>query len=541
MTGGAPSSNTEAERSVLGALLVSAAAAEQVIDGGLVLAADFYLDRHRVIFACARALRAGGEALDEIVVADALGRREELESAGGRDYIAELAATVPAAGNAKHYAEIVRRCAVERAKRSVGAELLNGLPPAEAVTRLVALEQRRAAGGGDGIRHSPFASVEREEVRWLWPGRVPLGMLTLLIGDPGVGKSLLTATLAALVSRAGRDVLLLNAEDHRGAVLRPRLESAGADLDRVHHIEVRRDGVEDGIALPDDGEALRRIAEETGARLVVVDPLAAHLPESVNSWRDQSVRRALAPLARIAEERRCAVVVVAHLNKSVGTDPIYRTGGSIGIPAAVRSALLLAKDPEDPEGEIGAQRVLAHVKSNVAPLVESLSCEIVAAADQAPTLKVVGTTGTTASDLLGAPAGEARTERDEAMDFLREELASGPQPVKEVQAGARSAGVSTRTLERAKAALGVKAQRESTGQGGPGRWLWALPQDRQPQDRQPYISPEAALSDSALASEDQGGAGAQDRHRNEMAVLQDGTAEDEAEAARLAGKFGVEL
>src|SRR4051812_25513934 len=97
-----------------------------------------------------------------------------------------------------------------------------------------------------------LAEVKPERVSWLWPGRVPLGMLTLLVGDPGLGKSLLTIDMAAKASRAEADVLLLSAEDHAGATIRPRAEAAGAYLERIHLVGVRREGVDDGVALPND-------------------------------------------------------------------------------------------------------------------------------------------------------------------------------------------------------------------------------------------------------------------------------------------------
>jgi AAA domain len=346
-------------------------------------------------------------------------------------------------------------------------------------------ERLRALRGGNGAGDVPrahlaaLATIEREEVRWLWPERVPLGMLTLLIGDPGLGKSLLGLLFASWVSRAGGDVLILSAEDHAGATIRPRAEAVEADLDRLHIVGMRRDGLEDGLALPDDAAELDRVASETDARLVIVDPLMAHLPESVNSWRDQSVRRALAPLHRIAEQRAAAVLPIAHLNKARGADPLYRAGGSIGIPAAVRSALLLARDPEDPDRDRGSQRVLAHIKCNVAPQAESLACRIdpvqLMGDEQlvAPRLRITGTSATSATDLLAAPTGEERTERDEAVDFLRVELAERPRPVKEVRKAARDAGIADRTLDRAKASLGIQAHRIG-GVAGAGHWEWSL-------------------------------------------------------------------
>lgn len=119
-----------------------------------------------------------------------------------------------------------------------------------------------------------------------------------------------------------RRVLLATAEDSISATVRPRLEAVDADLGRVCIVRLMREGVEEGLRLPDDVDELDRLVSETGAQLVVIDPLMAHLPENVNSWRDQSVRRALAPLHHLAETHGCAVVVISHLNKAAGTDAL---------------------------------------------------------------------------------------------------------------------------------------------------------------------------------------------------------------------------
>jgi AAA domain len=363
---------------------------------------------------------------------------------------------------------------------------MTDLRQAEANFRALARSNGRAV---EDIAHAtaiPFAAIEREPVEWLWPGRIPLGMLTMLVGDPGLGKSLLTIDLAARTTRAGAAVLLLSAEDSPSATIRPRLEAAQADLELAHNAVLRRNDVEEGFALPDDIEALAGLVERLDARLVVIDPLMAHLPGEVNSWRDQSVRTALAPLYRMANERACAVVIVLHLNKAKGADPLHRTGGSIGIPGAVRSALLLARDPDDPEGERGCQRVLAHIKSNVSPLAASLSYEvdpIVLPDDErieTARLRLLGESDHSGHDLLGVEHDpEKRSALDEAVEFLEAELGDGEQKARRVQSDARAAGITDRTLKRARQQLDVESERVG-GAAEAGHWVWRLPKGATP-------------------------------------------------------------
>lgn len=353
-------------------------------------------------------------------------------------------------------------------------------------------------GGRRALEVVGTESVTHRPVEWLWEGRIPYGELTLLVGDPGVGKSLLTCWLAARVAGGGGYALLVSAEDDPARTIRPRLEAAGADLRKVGLLQARAGGVEDVVTLPADADRITNIVCDTGARLLVVDPLSAHLEESVNSWRDQSVRRALAPLARAAQTTGCAVVVVAHLNKLRGAEATYRVGGSIGIPAAARSVLLLARDPDDPDGD---QRVLAHAKSNLAPLAASLALRVVAppARGGQPRLEVFGEVDHSARDLLNEQAIEPAA-RDDAKEFLLEALADGPRPAKELFREAREAGVSEITLRRAAKTLGITRRRVSQrgGNRGGGWWEWALPpsaggteavdQDDRDQDDQPHIS-----------------------------------------------------
>jgi hypothetical protein len=326
----------------------------------------------------------------------------------------------------------------------------------------------------------PMASVKLEEVKWSWRGWIPRGKLTVLDGDPGLGKSLLTIDLAARVSvgapmpieteRCGdpRAVFLLSAEDDPADTIRPRLEAAGADLSRVHIVSVPN-GEHHLPELPADISEIKRLVADHKVALVVIDPLMAYLEATVNAHRDQDVRRVLAQLAAIGRQTGAAILLVRHLNKGSGngSSALYRGGGSIGIVGAARSGLLVAKDPSDPSA-----RVLAVVKSNLAQSPQALRFRIGADEGGAPHVEWIGPCDSQADDLVRPPDEASRLE--EAQRFLREHLAAGAIPAREMQRSAKGAGIAEATLNRAKDVLGVRSAKV-----GP-RWMWTLPEPAPP-------------------------------------------------------------
>jgi replicative DNA helicase len=116
-----PPQNLEAEESVLGAMMLSPGAIGAVSE--VLDASDFYRESHAVIYRAALALYAKGEPVDAITLVDELEERSELEAAGGRVRIHELAALVPASANAGHYARIVREMATLRGLIRAGGEI----------------------------------------------------------------------------------------------------------------------------------------------------------------------------------------------------------------------------------------------------------------------------------------------------------------------------------------------------------------------------------------------------------------------------------
>ncbi|MDE2320357.1 MAG: bifunctional DNA primase/polymerase, partial [candidate division NC10 bacterium] len=256
-----------------------------------------------------------------------------------------------------------------------------------------------------------LADVQPEPVTWLWPRRIPLGKLTVLDGDPGLGKSTLAFDVAARVSNGSAmpdgspslpgGAVILTLEDGLADTVVPRLKVAGADLEKIVALQGVK-GVDGKLRVPtvEDLTALTCACKQVEAKLVIIDPLMGYLPSQRNSWRDQDVRQALAPLTKMAEDLGVAVLVIRHLNKSGGSQSIYRGGGSIGIVGAARMALLVAKDPENEE-----RRILAGIKTNLSRMPESLAFRVEAIDD---TARIVwdGASSHTADALLAAPVSQ---------------------------------------------------------------------------------------------------------------------------------------
>jgi RecA-family ATPase len=328
----------------------------------------------------------------------------------------------------------------------------------------------------------PLESVNPASVNWLWTGRIPLGGITLLDGDPGDGKSTVMYDLAARVT-AGRPmpleetssdaagVVLLQAEDSVATTVRPCIEAAGGDLGRIF-VYNRKLFADQPLSLPNDSKLIATAIEAVEAKLVVIDPLAAFLAGSSNS--ESTIRKALSGLAVIAETNQVAVVIVRHLTKGRSANTKYRGSGSIGIIGAARSALMVADDPtsNDPH-----QHVLALNKSNLSD-ASSLIYRTYKQGD-ATRVRWLGESPHGVRQLSESAANQfEHSQLEEACYVLYTILSEVDDavPAKEVQQRAKEALVSQRTLMRAKKKMGVTSRR--VAEEDSVRWVWELPEDR---------------------------------------------------------------
>lgn len=316
---------------------------------------------------------------------------------------------------------------------------------------------------------------------WLWRNRIPLGMLSFLSGQQGLGKSTILADLAARVSRGDgalegtdvrpRGVLFIALEDSAECTTRPRLEAAGADLARVY-IASANEG--EWWTVAEDAAELERTITALDLGLVVIDPITSHLGAGTDSHKDASVRRELSKLAAVAERTGAAIVYVMHLRKSSG-DALSRTSGSIAFTALPRCGLVLGPSTDDPN-----VLVLALAKKNVSPGAPSLALRIVEHGTSSR-VEWLGEARESADEVCATaeerkPLRVSQAQRAEL--FLRALLAHGPVPSGEIFERAKE----SRIGEKAVHAAGIKLDVEKLPMGKGQPWAWSLRATEQPQE-----------------------------------------------------------
>jgi hypothetical protein len=318
-------------------------------------------------------------------------------------------------------------------------------------------------------------TIAEEDVTFL-SDRPPLveNAVNLVEGNPDVGKSLVVLDLLACLSagrafpfgrgvaRDPRRVLFLTAEDSLSTTIVKRLRAADADLSQI--LVQQPTGSE--LLLPDALEPLRLVVRNQGISVVVMDPLNGYLDASqVDVNKEQQVRQALRPLRDFAEGEGVTVIGLRHLNKASDKPALYRGGGSIALTAVARSTLLVARHPEDP-----ALRVVISQKCNLVPdgVKRPIAFRIGQDGRGRPRIEWLEEEIDIDADELLAPRkpGPKADTLETAKRYIRDHLADGPKPRAIVVDGARKAGLSDSSVDRAQRELGVV----STPQGKERVW-----------------------------------------------------------------------
>lgn len=325
-----------------------------------------------------------------------------------------------------------------------------------------------------------LATVQPKDVEWLWRPYLPAGMLSMLSGDPGAGKTYLALAIAAALSTGHvpysseictpSNVIYMSIENDPACVVRPRFDSLGGNPARLHLVRgmVMGAGAESerGAIWLTDIAALRNALDRTRARLMIVDPIQSYLGAEVDAHRSNETRPVLDGLARLAEEHGCCVLLLRHLSKAQSPRAIHRGLGSIDMTGAVRTEMLAGCSPEDRQ-----QRAMVQIKTNLGPYGPALGYTI----DEGTGLfSWTGESVLTQSDILAPErAGHEDTAKNEAAEWLRTYLGDGPRAAKEVERAARATGLSWATVRRAKHDAGVKSHKAAFG----GGWVWLLAEE----------------------------------------------------------------
>ena len=320
----------------------------------------------------------------------------------------------------------------------------------------------------NGLQMIKMSEIQSQEVSWLWYPFIPYGKLTIIQGDPGDGKTTLVLNIAAWLSKGeGLDsemklsepvnVIYQSAEDGLADTVKPRLELAGADCERILVIDEK----ENSLSMVD--ERLERAIVQTKARMLILDPIQAYLGGGMDMNRANEARDMTKKLGALAEKYQCAIVLIGHMNKAAGNKAAYRGMGSIDFFAVARSVLLVGRVEGEPN-----IRAVVQIKNNLAvfghPKAFALSED---------GFQWLGDYEITADEVLGGIAPKAN-KMEQAKRLLRE-LAETNNAMQsnEIFNLAEEQGISKRTLENAKKELGIRAKRINN------TWYWELDKIRQ--------------------------------------------------------------
>lgn len=322
-----------------------------------------------------------------------------------------------------------------------------------------------------------MSEIRPRGIDWLWPGRLALGKLSLIVGDPGQSKSTLIAAIAAHVStgRAWPDgtpcpqgsVVMASAEDDPEDTIRPRLDAAGADPTRIHLLEhvVAVDGRREHFGLRHVDELDALLTSLGDVVMVSIDPISAYTGEA-DSHKNADVRGLLAPLSAIAAKHRVALLAVSHLNKGTSAAAIYRTSGSLGFVAASRACLLVATPEDQPD-----LRYLLTIKNNLAKKDGGIAYRVCTSEAEVPYVEwLPGSIDVTADEALAVSSPEETSATRDCAEWLACALSSGPKGAKTIQSEADQYGFSPKVLRRARERLGVLTRKADFKEG----WVWEL-------------------------------------------------------------------
>ena len=420
-------SNGGLSKAVLGSLVLK----PSLIESSELLTADLFLsprERRTFEIICEAYEDLHPAEVDAILLASKLGGGDAASFVGSlTDGLQSLSAEMFVERVIELKKKSLIRRLASRIQEETAAELKTGTPPDLTGIRSDFDELDRLQNPAVIVK--PLSAFEPKMIEWLWPGRIPKGMFSLLVGDPEARKSFCSISLAARLSRGeplpdsqasvGCSTLFIVGEDPIREAVRPRADANGADVSKIFIFD------EPGFHLADVPKIRRIIEDHKNIGLIVVDPLTGFFPPKTKYFEDPSVRAALLPLIGFAEESNVAVEGIAHLRKAEAEAAIHRVAGSIGLAAVARSILAVTRDEDDSD-----RRLLMSLKANYSKRPPSLAFRI------GPDMRIVfedAPIETDAEDALRSnEQRETINEKKFNVRWLLDSLRAGPKTIKEL-------------------------------------------------------------------------------------------------------------
>lgn len=321
--------------------------------------------------------------------------------------------------------------------------------------------------GGKSLELINFDSIKEEKLDYLWYPYIPLGSVTLLVGDPGIGKSYLALKLASIISRGEHfpfddnksaylepsNIILQNGEDAKETTIKTRLIKMNADTSKIWFINDNNSNFK-----IDKIDVIERALYEKRPKLVIIDPITQYLPK-ISMDRANEVRNALSPLAELAAKYKTTFLLIAHKNKNVATKGLYRVMGSVDFVGICRSMLTAS--------EIDGKLYLQQAKNSTASFGMPIEYEI----DENGLEFIKQVENTKIDYSVDKPV-------EEAEKFILDELKDGEVPSKEIYKHANLNNIAKATLDRAKKRLGI-GSRKRTAEDGSEYWVWLKKEEKE--------------------------------------------------------------
>ncbi len=360
-----PPNSIEAEQSLLGGLMLDHQAWEKVAD--VVSGDDFYRKDHRLIFTAIAVLAEDNNPCDVVTVSEFLDNRNELESAGGLEYLATLANETPGAANARAYANIVRERATLRALINAGNEISGSafttdgrtateiVDEAERLVFEIAESGSRGKSGFKALKAILPEAVDRidmlhqsdgditgistgfHEFDKLTAGLQP-GELIIIAGRPSMGKTTLAINIAENAAIGSKVPSAIFSMEMPSQQLAFRMISSLGRVDQTHlrtgnfpdedwsRINTAVQLMSEAPIFIDDTPSLspteiraraRRLQREHGLGLIVIDYLQLMQVHGSNENRATEISEISRNLKALAKELSVPVIALSQLNRSV--------------------------------------------------------------------------------------------------------------------------------------------------------------------------------------------------------------------------------